>query len=196
MVPVILDGLDITVAFSITAYHGQRIRDMLHTSFPLCFHQFKSFTPFGILPSITVSHVLRAIKLLHVSPCETATCGWKLTPDSWSVSQQSRTSDPHTFINTVCVYDDLKCQVRPSQTAACLLSDPSVATATPPCTDSKLTIRMITVRFTFKVRLDTVASRCRKKGCQMRVYWRVKSIWDDDLGFRQNLDETHTKLEG
>lgn len=81
---------------------------------------------------LLLSHVLRAIKLLHVSLCETAACGWKLTPDSWSVSQQSRTSDPHTFINTVCVYDDLKCQVRPSQTAACLLSDPLVALATPP----------------------------------------------------------------
>lgn len=95
-------------------------------------NQIESFTYFRFSPTIAISHVLRDIKLLHVSLCETAACGWKLTPDSWSVSRQSRTSDPYTFINTVWFYDDLKCQVHPSQTAACLLSDPLVATATPP----------------------------------------------------------------
>lgn len=149
-------------------------------------NQMESFTRFRIVPTITVPRVLRAIKQLHVSLCETAACGWKLTPDSWSVSQQSRTSDPHTFINTVCVYDDLKCQVRlPVCCQILWLLQPLLLHKIPPSSifrfkaGPKLAIWLITVHYAFRVCPGTLASWCRKKAvrsARMRVCWRVKSI--------------------
>jgi len=50
--------------------------------------------------------VMEPNKSLHVSLCETVACGWKLIPDSWSVSQQSSTSDPHhTWPTSIIVFN-------------------------------------------------------------------------------------------